>query len=117
MRKLPDKDLTWEIAIRLADVADGEQLLLRRRLASDEPSTETVLVLPENLAIGGGISKNGLELSAPTVFDVFDTHISSVNKLRRDLMNGLDDARESLSDSGLANVNNLLFQTRSLGRD
>ena len=114
---MPDKDLTWEIAIRLADVADGEQLLLRRRLASDEPSTETILVLPENLAIGGGISKNGLELSAPTVFDVFDTHISSVNKLRRDLMNGLDDARESLSDSGLVNVNNLLFQTRSLGRD
>ena len=74
-------------------------------------------MLPENLAIGGGISKNGLELNAPTVFDVFDTHISSVNKLRRDLMNGLDDARESLSDSGLVNVNNLLFQTRSLGRD
>ena len=114
---MPDKDLTWEIAIRLADVADGEQLLLRRRLASDEPSTETVLVLPENLAIGGGISKNGLELSAPTVFDVFDTHIASVNKLRRDLMNELDDARESLSDSGLANVNSLLFQTRSLGQD
>ena len=74
-------------------------------------------MLPENLAIGGGISKNGLELSAPTVFDVFDTHISSVNKLRRDLMNELDDARESLSDSGLANVNNLLFQTRYLGWD
>ena len=114
---MPDKDLTWEIAIRLVDVADGEQLLLRRRLASDESLTETILVLPENLAIGGDSSKNGLELSAPTVFDVFDTHISSVNKLRRDLMNGLDDARVSLSDSGLVNVNNLLFQTRSLGRD
>ena len=32
-------------------------------------------------------------------------------------MNELDDARESLSDSGLANVNSLLFQTRSLGQD
>ena len=31
-------------------------------------------------------------------------------------MNELDYARESLSDSGLANVNSLLFQTRSLGR-
>lgn len=114
---MPDKDLTWGIAIRLVDVADGEQLLLRRRLASDESLTETILVLPENLAIGGDSSKNGLELSAPTLFDVFDMHIASVNKLRRDLMNELDDARESLSDSGLVNVNNLLFQTRSLGWD
>ena len=32
-------------------------------------------------------------------------------------MNELDYARESLSDSGLANVSNLLFQTRYLGRD
>ena len=117
MRKLPDKDLTWEIAIRLADVADGEQLLLRRRLASDESSTETILVLSENLAIDGDSSKNGLALSAPTVFDVFDTHIASVNKLRRDLMNELDDSGESLSDSGLANVNSLLLQTRSLSQD
>ena len=117
MRKLPDKDLTWEIAIRLADVADGEQLLLRRRLASDESSTETILVLSENLAIDGDSSKNGLALSAPTVFDVFDTHIASVNKLRRDLMNELDDAGESLSDSGLANVNSLLLKTSSLSQD
>ena len=114
---MSDKDLTWEIAIRLADVADGEQLLLRRRLASDESSTETILVLSENLAIDGDSSKNGLALSAPTVFDVFDTHIASVNKLRRDLMNELDDAGESLSDSGLANVNSLLLQTRSLSQD
>ena len=91
--------------------------MLRRPLASDGSLAETILVLPKNLAIDGDSSKNGLALSAPTVFDVFDTHISSVNKLRRDLMNGLDDARESLSDSGLVNVNNLLFQTRSLGRD
>ena len=76
MRKLSDKDLTWEIAVRLADVADGEQLLLRRRLASDESSTETILVLSENLAIDGDSSKNGLALSAPTVFAVFDTHIA-----------------------------------------
>ncbi len=114
---MPDKDLTWEIAIRLADVADGEQLLLRRRLASDESTTETILVLSESLAIDGDSSKNGLALSAPTVFDVFDTHIASVNKLRRDLMNELDDAGESLSDSGLANVNSLLLQTRSLSQD
>ena len=114
---MPDKDPTWEIAIRLADVADGEQLLLRRRLASDESTTETILVLSENLAIDGDSSKNGLALSAPTVFDVFDTHIASVNKLRRDLMNELDDAEESLSDSGLANVNSLLLQTRSLSQD
>ncbi len=117
MRKLPDKDPTWEIAIRLAYLADGEQLLLRRRLASDESTTETILVLSENLAIDGDSSKNGLALSAPTVFDVFDTHIASVNKLRRDLMNELDDAGESLSDSGLANVNSLLLQTRSLSQD
>ena len=32
-------------------------------------------------------------------------------------MNELEYARESLSDSGLANVNSLLFQTRSLGQD
>ena len=91
--------------------------MLRRLLASDGSLAETLLVLPKNLAIDGDSSKNGLALSAPTVFNVFDTHISSVNKLRRDLMNELDDARESLSDSGLVNVNNLLFQTRSLGRD
>ena len=59
MRKLPDKDLTWEIAIRLADVADGEQLLLRRRLASDESTTETILVLSESLAIDCDSSKSG----------------------------------------------------------
>jgi len=45
-------------------------------LASDESSTETILVLSENLAIDGDSSKNGLTLSAPTVFDVFDTHIA-----------------------------------------
>ena len=78
---------------------------------------ETILVLPKNLAIDGDSSKNGLALRAPIVFDVFDTHIASVNKLRRDLMNELDDAGESLSDSGLANVNNLLLQTRSLSQD
>ena len=32
-------------------------------------------------------------------------------------MNELDDAVESLSDSGLANVNSLLLQTRSLSQD
>ena len=77
---------------------------------------ETILVLPKNLAIDGDSSENGLALSAPAVFHVFDAHITWVNKLRRYLMNELDDARESLSDSGLANVNSLLFQTRFLGR-
>ena len=117
VRKLPDTDLTREIAIRLAADADGEQLLLRRLLASDGSLTETILVLPKNPAIDGDSSENGLALSAPAVFHVFDAHITWVNKLRRDLMNELDDARESLSDSGLANVSNLLFQTRYLGRD
>lgn len=117
VRKLPDTDLTREIAIRLAAAADGEQLLLRRLLASDGSLTETILALPKNPAIDGDSLENGLALSAPPVFHVFDAHITRVNKLRRDLMNELDDARESLSDSGLANVNNLLFQTRYLGWD
>ena len=98
----------------LADAADGEQLLLRRLLASDGSLAETILVLPKNPAIDGDSSENGLALSAPAVFHVFDAHITWVNKLRRYLMNELDDARESLSDSGLANVNSLLFQTRYL---
>ena len=85
-------------------------------MASDGSLAETILVLPKNLVIDGESSKNGLALSAPTVFDVFDTHIASVNKPRKDLMNELDYARESLSDTGLANVNSLLFRTRSLGR-
>ncbi len=86
VRKLPDTDLTREIAIRLA-AADGEQLLLRRLLASDGSLTETILALPKNPAIDGDSLENGLALSAPPVFHVFDAHITRVNKLRRDLMN------------------------------
>ena len=91
--------------------------MLRRLLASDGSLTETILALPKNPAIDGDSLENGLALSAPAVFHGFDAHITRVNKLRRDLMNELDDAGESLSDSGLANVNSLLLQTRSLSQD
>ena len=53
VRKLPDTDLTREIAIRLAAPADGEQLLLHRPLASDGSLTETILALPKNPAKPG----------------------------------------------------------------
>ena len=48
---------------------------------------------------------------------MFDTHIASVNRLRRSLRNDLDDARASLTDSGQENLGILLWQTRSLDRE
>ncbi len=129
IRALPDSALTRDIAGRLADAADGEQLLLRRLLASDGSLTATVTVLPDNLVItdtangdgspdgNGGPDLSGLALNDATVFDVFDTHIASVNRLRRSLRNDLDDARASLTDSGQENLGILLWQTRSLDRE
>ena len=123
IRALPDSTLTRDIAGRLADAADGEQLLLRRLLASDGSLTATVTVLPDDLVITGTANGNGdpdlsgLALNDATVFDVFDTHIASVNRLRRSLRNDLDDARASLTDSGQENLGILLWQTRSLDRE
>jgi hypothetical protein len=121
VRKLPDTSLTRDIAGRLADAADGEQLLLRRLLSPDAALAENVPVLPEDLAItdtdNGGAGLSDLTLSEATVFDVFDTHVASVNQLRRALRNELDDARASLSESGRENVGILLFQVRRLGLD
>ena len=125
IRKLPNTSLTREIASRLGDAADGEQLLLRRLLNSDGSLTETVAVLPEDLVItetvnGGGSTNgnsglSGLALTGATVFDVFDTHITAVNQLRRALRIELDDARASLSEAGQTNVSVLLLAARSLG--
>ena len=119
VRKLPDTTLTRDIANRLADAAEGEQLLLRRLLSADGVLAEGVPVLPEDLAItdtaNGGDGLSGLTLSEATVFDVFDTHVASVNRLRRSLRNEFDDARASLSENGQVNVSVLLFQVRSLG--
>ena len=125
IRKLPDTPLTRDIAIRVADAADGEQLLLRRLLSSDGSLTEAVVVLPEDLVITGTVNGDGstnsgaglagLELNGATVFDVFDTHVTAVNQLRRALRNELDDARASLSETGQVDVSLLLFSTRTLG--
>ncbi|MCH7738421.1 MAG: hypothetical protein IH872_13600 [Chloroflexi bacterium] len=127
VRKLPDTALTREIAGRLADAADGEQLLLRRLLSSDGSLKEAVPVLPKDLVISGtvngdgstngngGAGLSGLTLSQATVFDVFDTHVASVNQLRRAVRNELDDARASLSDSGRIDVSILLLQIGALG--
>ena len=119
IRKLPGTSLTRDIAGRLADAAEGEQLLLRRLLSPDGALAENVPVLPENLVIietgNGGAGLSGLTLSEATVFVVFDTHVASVNRLRRSLRNEFDDARASLSENGQVNVSVLLFQVRSLG--
>jgi hypothetical protein len=121
VRKLPGTSLTRDIAGRLADAAEGEQLLLRRLLSPDGALVENVPVLPEDFVItetnddGAGLS--GLTLSEATVFDVFDTHVASVNRLRGALRNELDDARGSLSENGQVKVSGLLFQVRSLGFD
>ena len=74
VRKLPGTSLTRDIAGRLADAAEGEQLLLRRLLSPDGALVENVPVLPEDFVItetnddGAGLS--GLTLSEATVFDV-----------------------------------------------
>lgn len=125
IRKLPNTSLTREIAGRLGDAADGEQLLLRRLLSSDGSLTETVVVLPEDLVItdtangngstngnGGDAGLAGLALNDPTVVDVFYTHITAVNQLRRALRIELDDARASLGEAGQTNVSVLLLETR-----
>jgi hypothetical protein len=129
IRKLPNTSLTREIARRLGDAADGEQLLLRRLLTPDGSLTETVVVLPEDLVItetvngdgstngNGGADLNGLALNGATVFDVLDTHITAVNQLRRALRIELDDARGSLGEAGQTDVSVLLLETRKLGLD
>ena len=129
VQSLPRTLLTKEIADRLADAADGEQLLLRRLLGSiggDGSLTETVPVLPDGLVINespngedatdgnGGNDSPGLALSSATVFDVFDTHIASVNRLRRGLRNDLDDARASLTESGQEDLSIFIGQVRAL---
>lgn len=115
-RKLPNTTLTEEIAESLASAADGEQLLLRRLLSADGSVTETVIVLPESLVITGEgeTDLSGIGLSGATVYDVFDSHVASVNRLRRNLRSDLDDARLSLTEVGQENLANLLFQTRFL---
>ena len=132
VQSLPNTILAQEIADRLADAADGEQLLLRRLLGSiggDGSLTETVPVLPEGLAItetlNGEASTNGngevipstLALDGATIFDVFDTHISTVNRLRRALRNELTDARASLTETGQEDLSDFLGQVRALERE
>ena len=112
---LPSTVLTQEIADRLADGAEGEQLLLRRLLSSiggDGSLTETVPVLPEGLAIteadNGEASSNGngevdAETLAPdgaTIFDVFDTHLANRDRLRRGPPKALAAARASWPQAG-----------------
>ena len=77
---------------------------------------ESVLVLPESLVIAGEgeTDLTGISLSGATVYDVFDSHVASVNHLRRSLRNDLDDARLSLTEVGQENLANLLFQSRVL---
>ena len=102
VQSLPDTALTREIANRLADLADAEQLLLRRLLGAiggDGAVVETVPVLPDGLGTAETGSL-GLALEGATVFDVFDTQITVVNRLRRALRNDLSGARASLTASG-----------------
>jgi len=132
VQTLPSTVLTQEIADRLADAADGEQLLLRRLLGSiggDGSLTETVPVLPEGLAItetvddeastdgNGEINPSALALDGATIFDVFDTHISTVNRLRRALRKELADARASLTKTGQENMTVFLRQVGALDQE
>ena len=135
VQNLQSTVLTQEIADQLADAADGEQLLLRRLLAAvggDGSLTETVTVLPEDLVItetdngDGSADGNGgngetdpseFVLDDPTLFDVFDTQIASVNRLRRSLRNDLGDVRASLTESGQENLSVFLGQARALDRE
>ena len=58
-----------------------------------------------------------MTLDEATVFDVFDTHISLVNGLRRSLRTDLDDARASLREAGQVNLSTMLWQTRALDKE
>ena len=132
VRSLPRTLLTQEIADRLADAADGEQLLVRRLLGSiggDGSLNEPVAVLPDELVISetangedatngeGGNGSAGVTLAGATVFDVFDTNIASVNRLRRGLRDDLDDARASLTESGQADLAVFTGQVEALERE
>ena len=121
VQDLPRTLLTQEIADRLTDAADGEQLLLRRLLGSiggDGSLVEMAAVLPEDLAIteavDGETDSSGLAINNATIFDVFNTQIAVVNRLRRTLHNDLSDARASLTTSGQQNLNLFLGQAREL---
>lgn len=123
VQDLPDTLLTREIADRLADAADGEQLLLRRLLGSiggDGGLIENLPVLPDGLAIpetvGGETESSGLVLEGATVFDLFDTQIAIVNRLRRNLRSDLIDARASLTQPGQENLTIFLAQVSALDR-
>ena len=123
VQDLPDSVLTREIADRLADAADGEQLLLRRIVGSvggDGSLVEPVPVLPNGLSstetANGGNGSSGLTLSSATVFDAFDTQIAVVNGLRRAARNDLSDASASLTESGQEDLGILLGQTSELDR-
>jgi len=124
VQSLPDTLLTREIATQLADAADGEQLLLRRVLGSiggDGALIETVPVLPDGLAatdtVNGEAVSSELALDGATVFDVFDTQIAVVNRLRRALRNDLSGARASLTESGQEDLAIFLEQARALERE
>jgi hypothetical protein len=130
VQALPNLVLTQEIAERLAGAADGEQLLLRRLLNSageDETKIETVKALPDDLVLSengdGSTDGNGeanraeLVLNDPTLFDVFDSQISSINRLRRTLRTDLSDVRAPLSEAGSENLSVFLGQARALERE
>ena len=132
VQTLPSTLLTQDIAERLANASDGEQLLLRRLLGTiggDGSLTEKVPVLPEELVItdtlndeastsgNGEINAEGLALNDATIFDVFDTQISTVNRLRRALRKELADSRASLTETGQENLSIFLWQARALARE
>ena len=124
VQDLPDTLLTRDIADRLADAADGEQLLLRRLLGAiggDGTVIELVPVLPDGLAesepANGETDFSKLTLDGATIFDVFDTQITVVNRLRRALRNELSDARASLTESGQENLSIFASQARDLERE
>ena len=124
VQSLPNTLLTREIADQLANAADGEQLLLRRLLGSiggEGALIETVPLLPGGLAITGPgegeTGASGLVLEGATVFDVFDTQIALVNRLRRERRNDLNDARASLTGVGQENLTAFLKQVRPLDQE
>jgi len=124
VQDLPDTLLTRDIADRLADAADGEQLLLRRLLGAiggDGTVIELVPVLPDGLTTNepanGETDFSKLTLDGATIFDVFDTQITVVNRLRRALRNDLSDARASLTESGQENLSIFASQARDLERE
>ncbi len=121
VQDLPDTLLTREIADRLADAADAEQLLLRRLLGADGGLIENLPVLPDGLAIpetiDGEIESPGLVLEGATVFDLFDTQIAIVNRLRRTLRSDLTGARTSLTQPGQENLTIFLAQVSALDRE